>query len=130
MRRAFILPANDVQYLESTGLQWETVIEGNARWLLIHGRPVHAGYEPEVALTALQIAPGYPDSQLDMVWFSPALTPRSGKPVRNLRTQRIDDRVFQRWSRHRTPVNPWRPGEDDVAAHLLLVDHWLLREVA
>lgn len=130
MRRAFPLPANDVQYLESTGFQWETVIEGNARWLLIHGRPTHADYDPPVAVTALQITPGYPDSQLDMVWFSPALTPRCGKQVRKLSTQRLDGRDFQRWSRHRTPENPWRSGEDDVATHLLLVDHWLIREVA
>ena len=130
MRRDFNLPAADVQYLGSTGLQWETLIEGRARWLLIHGRPTHAGYAPAFAVTALQIAPSYPDAQLDMVWFSPALTPRNGKRIRNLSTQKIAGRVFQRWSRHRTRENPWRPGEDDLATHLLLVDHWLMREVA
>ena len=36
---------------------------------------------------------------------------------------------FQRWSRHRTGQNPWRPGIDNLHTHLSLVEEWLLREV-
>lgn len=130
MRRHFDLPANDVEFLEATQLKWETVVEGPARWLLIHDRPTHAAYTPDVALTALKIVPGYPESALDMVWFSPALTAKEGHAIRRLSLQQIDGRQFQRWSRHRTGENPWRPGLDDVASHLLVVDEWLAREVA
>lgn len=130
MRREFDLPANDVEYLTSTGLNWETIVDGRAQWLLIHNRPTHIAYEPEVALTALQIVPDYPDGALDMVWFFPSLGQKGGQAIRQLSTQLIDGREFQRWSRHRTPENPWRPGLDDVGAHLILVDHWLAREVA
>jgi hypothetical protein len=129
LRRQFDLPSGDDAYLDATGLNWETVADGPSRWLLIHERPTHDGYEPNVALTALQIVPGYPESALDMVWFHPALVPKSGRAIRNLSHQQIDGKSFQRWSRHRTPGNPWRPGLDDVAAHLLVVDEWLAREV-
>ncbi len=130
MRRQFDLPANDVEYLDGTRLKWEAVKEGAKQWLLIHDRPTHVAFTPTAALTALLIVPGYPDSQLDMVWFSPALTPNCAKSIKQLSSQAIDGRPFQRWSRHRTPQNPWRPGLDDVASHLITVDHWLAREVA
>lgn len=130
MRRDFELPEGDRLYLETTGLAWETIIEGKAQWLLLHDRPTHEAYTPSVATTALQIVPGYPDSQLDMVYFHPALVANNGKQIKALSGTQIDGRQFQRWSRHRTPANAWRPGLDDIAAHLMLVDDWLEREVA
>jgi hypothetical protein len=51
-----------------------------------------------------------------------------GVPIKALAQQQIDGTGWQRWSRHRTPQNPWRPGVDSVATHLVLVDQWLLRE--
>ena len=38
-------------------------------------------------------------------------------------------RAWQRWSRHRTAVNPWRRGYDCIETHVLLVDDWLEREI-
>lgn len=130
MRKQFDLPETDLLYLESTGLDWEAVIDGNKHWLLIHDRPTHAGYSPTAATTAIHIVPGYPDSPLDMVWFSPGLAANNGKQIKALSNAQIDGRQFQRWSRHRTRANAWRPGLDDLAGHLVLVDYWLEREVA
>lgn len=130
MRREFSMPPIDVEYLDGTGLEWETIVQDRARWLLIHGRGVRPGFEPERVTVALQILPGYPDSQLDMVWFHPPLAPKGKQVVRALSTQTIDGKAFQRWSRHRTATNAWRPGLDDVCTHLILVDHWLAKEVA
>ncbi len=130
MRKQFDLPEGDLLYLASTGLDWETIIDGNQQWLLLHDRPTHAGYSPTVASTAIHIVPGYPDSPLDMVWFHPGLVATNGNPIKALSTAQIDGRQFQRWSRHRTPANAWRPGLDDLAGHLVLVDYWLEREVA
>lgn len=130
MRRQFELPEGDLEYLGASGLKWETIVEGKQRWLLIHERPTHEAYNPAIATTALHIVPGYPDSPLDMVWFNPGLAIKTGKQIRALSNQDIDGRSFQRWSRHRTSENAWRPGVDDVASHLFLVDHWLAREVA
>ncbi len=129
MRRQFELPSFDIQYLESTGLDWETLVEGKKRWLLLHGRPVPGGYNVDRAILALQIPPGYPDAQIDMVYFSPALARKDNQTIGKAdSTQAVDGKSFQRWSRHRTPAAPWRPGEDDISSHLVLVDDWLERE--
>lgn len=128
MRRQFELPSFDTQYLDSTGLQWETIVEGNGRWLILHDRPVPNGYNVERAIVALHIPPGYPESPIDMAFFHPPLARQDGKPVNRLSDRSLDGKVFQQWSRHRTDAAPWRPGEDDVASHLVLVDDWLGRE--
>lgn len=128
MRRQFRLPADDNLYLEGTGLEWETLAEGGLQWLILRNRPVPPGYTSERVHTALQIAPGYPDAEIDMVYFDPPLARRDGVAVRALASRALDGRAWQRWSRHRTPQNPWRPGIDGIATHLVLVDHWLARE--
>jgi len=130
MRRQFDLPSFDVNYLTTTGLEWETVIEGDARWLLIHERAVVAGYNAAKAIVALRIAAGYPEAQLDMAYFYPALARADGKGVNNLTTLKVDGKDFQQWSRHRTAEGAWRSGEDDVSTHMVLVDDWLEREFA
>jgi hypothetical protein len=121
-RRQFLLPSNDEEYLNSTGLEWETLVEAKVKWLLIHGRPVPKGFTFSTALTALQIAPGYPDSPLDMAYYLPALARTDGRQINQLSPQHIDGNVFQRWSRHRTQASVWRPGEDDVSTHLAFMD--------
>lgn len=128
MRRQFLLPEADVDYLNACGLQWETIIEGSWRWLLLHDFHIPDGYNVTSATAAVSITAGYPDAQLDMVYFYPPLAREDGRVIGALSTQTIGGRSFQRWSRHRTGANPWRPGEDDLSAHLTLVQHWLERE--
>jgi len=132
MRRQFSLPEFDVGYLGTTGLKWETITDTTqTRWLLLHEWPVrHAGYNMESVTVALQIPPGYPDAQIDMAYFHPHLARKDGRAIGALSAQDLDGKVFQRWSRHRTGEAPWRPGEDDVSSHLVLVDDWLERELA
>ena len=77
---------------------------------------------------ALLIPPQYADTQIDMVYVAPALARSDGRPIAAVSPQAIQGHTFQRWSRHRTGANPWRPGVDDVASHLTLVDEWLRRE--
>lgn len=44
LRRQFHLPADDVGYLDSLGLRWETIKNPQGRWVLIHDqRQGHAG---------------------------------------------------------------------------------------
>jgi hypothetical protein len=132
MRRQFSLPAFDVAYLGAMNLQWEAIKSPpEARWLLVHAWPIRpAGYKVSDVLVALQIPPGYPDAQLDMVYFYPPLERQDGRAISAVEMHNIDGKSFQRWSRHRTGVAPWRPGEDDVSSHLVLVDDWLERELA
>lgn len=129
MRREFQLPATDESFLKTLGRSWETVVDGSVRWLLIHDRVVPVGYTVTTVSEAYRIETGYPDTQLDMVYFLPGLQRSDGRAIGALSTQEISGATWQRWSRHREPGFPWRPGIDDLSAHLLLVDHWLEREV-
>ena len=127
-KREFRLPSGDEDYLSSLGLKWETIRDGNLRWLLIYGWKAPQGYNHDVVTLALLIPDSYSDGQIDMVYFREHLARRDGRPIPNLVHQTICGAQWQRWSRHRTTANPWRAGVDDVASHLGLVDDWLRRE--
>jgi hypothetical protein len=129
MRRQFQLPEEDEECLNASGYVWETVIENNTRWLIIHAYPIPDGYNVREALLALRMPPSYPDEQIDMVYFSPGLALSSGRGIGALSPTTILGQQFQQWSRHRTAANPWRIGLDNVRTHLLQVDSWLDREL-
>lgn len=129
LRRDFKLAVEDMEYLDSLKLPWETVRDPNGPLLLIiDGWGLPAGYNVSVAKLALVIPQGYPDTQIDMAYFSPALSRRDGKQINNLTSVTWQTGSFQQWSRHRTGANPWRPGTDDISTHLSLVDDFLRRE--
>jgi hypothetical protein len=128
VRRQFELPEEDEECLAANGHQWEAIIEGNVKWVLVPDYPVPQQYTHESVIAALRIPPSYPDDQIDMVYFYPPLVLKTGKPIGALSHQHLDEKTFQRWSRHRTGTNPWRPGVDNICTHLLQVDSWLARE--
>lgn len=128
-RRQFRLPAEDEEALDRAGERWEAIKEGSSHWVIVHGVPMPKGYTVDRASVALNIPPGYPDSQVDMAYFHPDLTPVDGRKIKALTKQAIDGKQFQRWSRHRTQENPWRPGVDDVESHMIQVYHWVAKEV-
>jgi hypothetical protein len=130
LRREFAMPSADETYLDGLGLRWETVLDGQSRWLLLHGWSVPDGYNAVNVSLAFLIPSNYSDSQIDMVYVRPAIARADGRAIGALSDQAIKGEVWQRWSRHRTTANPWRPGEDDVASHLTLVDEWFRRELA
>ena len=127
-KREFRLPEHDEEYLNGLGLSWETLKDGASQWLIIHGWVVPAGYNHNKVSLALLIPDNYSDSQIDMVYFRQHLARSDGRAIGALSNQAICGVQWQRWSRHRTNANPWRPGVDDVASHLTLVDEWLRRE--
>lgn len=127
-RREFGLPENDDEFLNSLGKEWEAANDGGTHTLLIPGWTVPPGYNHGKVTLALLLPPGYPDTQIDMVYFNPHLVRTDGKGIGALATHPIFGQAFQRWSRHRTGANPWRPGVDDISTHLALVDDWLRRE--
>jgi hypothetical protein len=128
LRMDFRLPAADEEYLNGLGLSWETVRDGQNQWLVIHDWKLPSGYNAGIVDLALMIPSNYSDSQIDMVYFKPALARSDGSGIKALSQIIIAGLTWQQWSRHRTPLNPWRPGIDDVASHLGLVDEWLRRE--
>jgi hypothetical protein len=129
MRRQFQLGEEDVEGLAARGLAWEAIVEGNTKWLILPAYLIPTGYNHQTASAALRIKPSYPDDDIDMVYFYPALALASGKAIKQLSLCQIDGKQYQQWSRHRTSANPWRPGLDNVCTHLLQVDSWLEREL-
>jgi len=129
MRRDFRFPEAEEAYLDSWELPWEAVVDGNQRWLLVHDWPIPVGYNCRTATLAIMIPPSYPDASLDMVYFSPALSLVDGRAIPAIAQHQAMELTWQRWSRHYTPANPWRVGEDDLSTHLILVDTWLKREL-
>jgi Prokaryotic E2 family E len=128
MRREFELLPEDEQFLEEYGLSWETVVD-SGNWALIHDFPTHVGYDHQKVTTAIRIPTGYPNTRLDMVWFYPVLARTDGKPIgATPKRQVIDQKTFQRWSRHRSAANPWNPEEDRLGTHIFMIEEWLQRE--
>jgi hypothetical protein len=128
MRRQFNLPERDTLYLNALGLPWETIGTQGVGHVLIPDFPMPPGYTETTVTVALQIDAGYDDTQIDMAYFFPALARSDGKVIGALAPTVIDGKTFQRWSRHRTSSNPWRPGEDYLGTHMALVEEWLTRE--
>lgn len=128
IRRQFNLLPQDETFLEQYGLPWETIINGS-QWVLVHQFPTHDDYNHTKASIAILLTPGYPQAALDMVYVHPPLVRKDGKPIRAANKQQtIDDKHWQRWSRHRTSQNPWLPSEDGLETHVYLIEDWFTRE--
>jgi hypothetical protein len=128
MRRDFALPAEDMEWLENRGGNYELVRENNVLRVVLYDVPVLPGYQISHVTANVRIETGYPDAQIDMVYFFPDLVLTSGRPIGAISPDQFDGKPWQRWSRHRTPANPWRPGIDNLATHFALVHDWLERE--
>ena len=127
-RRQFSLPAEDQEWLDGLGLTFELVTDPGQRRVIVHGLPVPAGYTVPSVSVSVRIEPGYPDVQIDMAYFRPALVLVSGRQINAICDEPFDGTIWQRWSRHRTPMNPWRPGIDSLSTHFALIQEWLERE--
>lgn len=128
-RRDFSLPADDLRWLDDSGLKYELVTEGGILRVVLYDLTLPFGYNVQKANVNVRIDPGYPDAQIDMAYFFPPLAKMDGKPIGAICDDPFDGKSWQRWSRHRTTANPWRPGVDSLATHFALVESWLLREL-
>jgi hypothetical protein len=127
-RRSFQLLAVDQNLLDARGNEWETVIEGQERWIITGGFDVPNGYNHKCVSVALLLPPAYPDVQIDMAYLWPALARADGKSIRNLTSRQIDGKQWQQWSRHRAS-DGWRPDIDNLETHLLYVTSFLEMEL-
>ena len=129
LRREFALLPVDIKFLDGTGLTWETVKVAERRWVLARDHELLPGYQPRKVTMALEIPKDYPQAQIDMFYFSPAVSRCDGVAIPNTQvTAPIDGMTFQGWSRHRTAAHPWDPNSDNVGTHFALVEHSLARE--
>lgn len=124
-RRMFALPEEDTELLNAGGYNWETVESGD-RWLLIHDLVLPPGIIVPSTSAAIHIPSGYPSGALDMAYFYPAIERIDGRVIPATQAfVSIDGKQWQRWSRHYTAANPWRPGEYNVVTHLNLAGTWI-----
>lgn len=128
-RRDFTLLEEDREYLDGLGLVWESVLDGQARRIIIHGWAIPQGYNVQTASVSVHLAPGYPDTQIDMAYFHPHLARSDGKGIGALSPCAFDGTTWQQWSRHRTSASTWRMGEDNLETHMALVANWLRAEL-
>lgn len=126
-RRDFQLIPEDQAFLDKLNFCWSTIRDKNSNWLLIHEYPIPPGYSQEIACVALQIIGDYSTSGIDMFYFSPSLSLKSGKQI-NCTNCFVDicGTQYQRWSRHKQ----WRAGVDSLETHLLAMDDCLANEGA
>jgi len=128
LRRQFDLPEEDTKFLDDYTLPWEAIVDGSM-WVLLHEFQTPPGYNHAKVTAAIRIETGYPTAALDMVYFFPALSRKDGQPIKAAEaTQQVDGKTYQRWSRHRTAVNPWKVGQDNIGSHVFLIEDWLERE--
>ena len=128
-RRAFALLDDDEEHLNRLELRWDTIIEVNRRWLLIHDYPLPDGYTVGSTKLALEIPPNYPGAQIYGFYVHPPLALSSGRIIESTQMRGVvlgDE--FHGWSRNRGPSAPWNPAIDSVLTHLMLVDAALAKE--
>lgn len=130
LQRDFSLLERDRLFIEQMGYKYELIRQVNQCWLVIHNYKLPKGYQTETANLALLISTNYPDVQIDMAYFLPALKLETNRVIpQTQHSVSINNEIYQRWSRHRTRLNSWRPGVDDISTHLFSVKNWLEREV-
>lgn len=129
MSSEFNLPVEDVEFLNSTGFKWELSVENNVKRVVIKDYPVCPGFNLDKVDVYFRIESTYPDTQIDMAYFYPPLARKDGVGLKAIADDAFAGKTWQRWSRHRTEQNPWRPGIDGVETQLALVNNWLRKEL-
>jgi hypothetical protein len=128
--RAFALLDIDEAHLNRLGLRWETIIEAQRRWLLLHDYLLPAGYTVTHTKLALEIPPNYPGAQIYGFYAYPPLALSSERVIQSTQLRGVLLGVeYHGWSRNRGPEAPWNPASDNVVTQLALVDAALAKEV-
>lgn len=116
-----VLPKEDLYFLASMTNTVDYVEEGPLSWIIFRDLEIPNGYNVSKADAAILIPPHYPTAPLDMIYFFPALVRADGKMIRQLSNQKIEGKIYQRWSRHRTALNKWNPEIDNLESQLDLM---------
>lgn len=128
--RAFSLLDIDEAHLNRLGLKWETLVEAERRWLLLHDYPLPVGYTVSHSKIALEVPPTYPGAQLYGFYAYPPLALSSGRVIASTQLRGVLLGVeYHGWSRNRGPAAPWDATTDNVVTQLALVDAALTKEV-
>ena len=128
-RAEFALLNKDEAYLDQLGITYETFFHSNKRWLVLLDYPLPEGYNHPKTNIAIDIPANYPTSMIDMFYCYPNLAMTNGTqiPATTVKID-IENKSFQRWSRHLGRGRPWNPISDSVMTHVSLIEESLLRE--
>ncbi|KCZ48485.1 multiubiquitin domain-containing protein [Hyphomonas sp. CY54-11-8] len=130
LHRVFSLREEDVRFLESRGIVWDTLIEGRKRWFIWRAYQLPDGYRQSTTDIAVLIPPTYPAAQLDMFYCAPHLQLAAGRKIAATESRETISGVsYQRWSRHRDGNTAWNPATDSLITHIALIEDAILREV-
>jgi len=128
--RTFALLDVDEAYLNRLGLRWETFVEAERRWLLVHDYPLPAGYTTTHTQLALEVPPTYPGAQIYGFYAYPPLALSSGRTIESTQLRGILLGLeYHGWSRNRGPAAPWDANSDNVVTQFSLVDAAIAKEV-
>lgn len=124
-----LLSDNDLEYLESKGLDFEAKLENNMISLVIKEFALPEGYQPSKVDLLLRLPVQFPQAPPDMFWTDPIVSyANGGTPTQTQMRQNFMGRSWQRWSRHFSQSR-WRPGTDDLRSYVQLIRSTLEREV-
>lgn len=129
-RREKELPEQDCLFLDGLKKRWEVINDGST-WVLVYDFALPDGYTESTVTLAIRIESGYPLAHLDMMYVHPTLQRKDGKKINAVDCmQPLDQKQFQRWSRHRTANNPWVSGQDSLETHFYLVEEFFRVELS
>lgn len=130
VRADFTMLEEDIEYLNSKEYTWEAVAQADVKRVVLRGFEPPQGFTPAKVDAFVILPHGYPDAQIDMVYFHPPLARVDGVGIRSLITNDFEGKTWQGWSRHRTANSTWRQGIDNLATHMMLVDDFLTAELS
>ena len=128
MRRQFQLSEEDEECLAVRSANWEAIVENNTKWVIVPDFAIPEGYNHRSASAALRMPPSYPDDQIDMVYFYPALALTNGRGSASSRLSHLMGSNTS--SGHVTgSLTSGGRGIDNICTHMLQVDVWLKNEL-
>ena len=124
------LTDDDRAFLDGLGYTWRTVRDGGAWAVVVEVYRLPAGLVPGVVDLMVRVPTHYPDSGLDMFNLRPPVARGDGRPLELVSTFSFLDGLWQQWSRHRLPENPWNGTTDGMATHFGIIESALARDAA
>lgn len=111
---AAVLPREDRDYLREQGIEYEEVVEGATKAVVLKGWSLPpARFDAGAADILILLPPAYPDCAPDMFYLMPwvRLATSQRYPTAADQPHAYSGKTWQRWSRHN---NAWRPGVDGI----------------
>lgn len=130
LRREFLLPEEDIQFLNGLGIEWEAIQDGNTRGVILCGFQMPQPFQPRKLNLKIKVPQDYTSgAALDMFFTDEHVTRSDGKSIERLtESNHFDNRKWWQWSRHYPKNTKWRPGINTLSTHISYIQHILNEE--